>query len=100
MKNWQKKRLSDRKAQLAYWLKHSFCEVCRFEGRNLVWATEVHEILYKSQGGKCELDNEISVCRPDHQRAHFLIEPYLHREDLYKMKLDNLTKKRYNGGGG
>ncbi len=86
MRNWQKKRLSDRKAQLAYWQEHKYCEVCLFEGRGKRLASEVHEILYKSQGGKCEPDNEISTCRPDHQRTHFIVEPYLHREDLYKMK--------------
>ncbi len=56
----------------------------RREGQ--VEAVETHEIIYKSQGGKCVPDNEIAVCRPDHQRTHFLIEPYLHREELYKIK--------------
>ena len=86
MKNWQRKRAADRKAQKLYWQGHKWCEVCLAEGRGKVPATEIHEILYKSQGGKCEPDNEIASCRPDHQRAHFLVEPYLHREDLYKMK--------------
>jgi len=86
MKNWQKKRQADRKAQKSYWHEHKYCEICLFEGRGKVRAVEIHEILYKSQMGKCVDENMISVCRPDHQRAHFLIEPYLHREDLYKMK--------------
>ncbi len=86
MKNWQKKRLSDRKAQLAYWKEHRYCEVCLAEGRGRVETADIHEILYKSQGGKCEPKNEIAVCRPDHQRTHFLVKPCLHREELYKMK--------------
>jgi len=94
MKNWQKKRQSDRKAQEAYWKGHRYCEVCLAEGRGKVKAWEVHEILYKSQGGKCVPDNEISVCRPDHQRAHFVIKPYLHREDLYKMKEKNNERNK------
>jgi len=89
VKNWQKKRQSNRKAQKLYWEGHKYCEVCLAEGRGKVKAWEVHEILYKSQGGKCVPDNEISVCRYCHQRAHFLIEPYLHRDDLYKMKEKN-----------
>ncbi len=86
MKNWQKKRQSDRKAQEAYLTGHKFCEVCLAEGRGRVQTADIHEILYKSQGGKCVPDNEIAVCRLDHQRAHFLVEPYLYREELYKMK--------------
>ena len=86
MKNWQKKRIADQEAQLAYWQEHRYCEVCLAEGRGKVAAWEIHEILYKSQGGKCVSDNEIAVCRYCHQRAHFLFEPYLHREDLYKIK--------------
>ena len=90
MKNWQKKRQADRKAQEAYWKEHRDCEVCLSEGRGKISAWEVHEILYKSKGGKCEEDNMISTCRDDHQRAHFLREPYLYREELYKIKEEKL----------
>ena len=86
MKNWQKKRLSDRKAQLAYWTGHRYCEVCLAEGRGQLPAWEVHEILYKSQMGKCEEDNMLSVCNDCHLRTHFRKIPYLHREELYKIK--------------
>ena len=86
MKKWLKKRAADRKAQKMYWEGHRYCEICLFEGRGKVPSVEIHEILYRSQGGRCEPNNEISVCRPDHQRAHFLKKSYLHREDLYKMK--------------
>ncbi len=86
MKKWQKKRLSDRKAQEAYWKGHRFCEVCLAERRGKVAAVCVHEILYKSQMGKCEEDNMLSICNDCHLRAHFRKSSYLHREELYKMK--------------
>ena len=86
MKNWQKKRQSDRKAQQAYWEEHRYCEVCLWERRGKVPASEVHEIIFKAQMGKCVEKNMISVCRRDHQRAHFLIDPWLYREGLYKIK--------------
>jgi len=81
-----KKRREDTKAQLAYLEEHPYCEVCLAEGRGKRRGVEVHEIVYRSQGGKCVPDNEIAVCRPDHQRTHFLVEPYLHREELLEIK--------------
>ena len=100
MKKWLKKRAADRKAQQAYWEAHKWCEVCLWELRGKVPATEVHEIIFRAQGGKCEPDNEISICRRDHQRTHFLIDPWLYRDDLYRMKeqLDNLSIKDILGG--
>ncbi len=89
MKKWQRKRLSDRRAQKAYWEEHRYCEVCLAEGRGKVGASEVHEIIFKAQMGKCVDENMISICRRDHQRAHFLRETWLYREDLYKMKERN-----------
>ncbi len=86
MKNWQKKRKEDRKAQEAYWKEHRNCEVCLAEGRGKVEAVEVHEIIYKSGGGKCIPENEISTCRPDHGRMHFLRGPFLEKEDLWRIK--------------
>ncbi len=82
----RKKYRENKKAQQAYWQEHRYCEICLFEGRGRVSATEVHEILFRSQGGKCEPDNEISSCKNDHLRSHFRIKPWLHREDLYKIK--------------
>lgn len=92
MKKWQVKRRRDIKAQEAYFEEHPFCEVCLAEGRGRRPACQVHEIIYRSQGGKCEPDNEIAVCRPDHDRAHFLVEPYLYRDDLYKIKGGELDR--------
>ena len=86
MKNWQKKRLSDRKAQLAYWKEHRYCEVCLAEGRGKLPAGQVHEIKFRSQGGKCVPENMISTCPTDHLRCHFRMTPWLYREELYKMK--------------
>ena len=84
--NWRMRRRKDRLAQWAYFQDHQYCEVCLAEGRGTRLAQEVHEILYRSQGGKCVPENEISVCRPDHDRAHFKREPYLRKEDLLRIK--------------
>lgn len=86
MKNWQRKRQSDRKAQEAYWKGHRDCEVCLAEGRGKVEAIQVHEIKFRSQGGKCVPDNMISTCLADHKRMHFRRATWLYRDDLYKMK--------------
>ncbi len=86
MKNWQKKRLSDRKAQESYWKEHRYCEVCLAEGRGKIAGIQVHEIKFRSQGGKCVPDNMISTCLADHERMHFRRAKWLHREELYKMK--------------
>ena len=86
MKNWQKKRQSDRKAQEAYWKEHRYCEVCKFEGRGQTPAWEIHEIVFRSRGGKCEPDNMIAVCRNDHMRAHYTMNPWLAPGEVKKMK--------------
>ena len=98
MKKWQKKRAADRKAQKAYWEGHRYCEICLFEGRGRVEAVQVHEIIFRSHQGKCVPDNMISTCLADHERMHFLKKPYLHRDELYKIKLDNLSIKDIIGG--
>lgn len=85
--NWRTRRRKDRQAQKEYFESHQFCEVCLAEGRGKRLADEVHEILYKSQMGKCIPDNEISTCRPDHDRTHFKKKPYLTREQLFKIKV-------------
>jgi len=82
----RKKKREDYEAQQSYWEGHRWCEVCLFEGRGRVEAVCAHEILYRSQGGKCEEDNMLSVCNDCHLRTHFRKTPYLHRDDLYKMK--------------
>lgn len=92
MKNWQKKRAADRKAQQAYWEEHRYCEVCLAEGRGRVESIETHEIIYKSGGGKCEKDNFLSVCRACHGRCHFLRKPFLERENLWRIKNLDIEK--------
>ncbi len=82
----RKKKKEDRQAQLAYWEQHRHCEVCLAEGNGRKSSVEVHEILYKSQGGKCVPDNEIAVCRNCHMRCHFTMNPWLSRNDLFKIK--------------
>lgn len=80
------KRRKDRYAQWAYYQDHPYCEVCLTEGRGQHPADDVHEILYRSQGGRCVSENEISTCRPNHDRMHFKKKPYLRREQLLEMK--------------
>jgi len=79
-------RRKDRQAQWAYYQDHPYCEICLAEGRGQKSADDVHEILYRSQGGKCVPGNEISTCRSDHDRMHFKKKPYLTREQLLDMK--------------
>jgi len=78
--NWRMRRKKDRLAQWAYFQDHSLCEVC---GRP---AVQVHEIVLRSQGGKCVPDNMISLCLDDHDRTHFLRKPYLRKEGLFEIK--------------
>jgi 5-methylcytosine-specific restriction endonuclease McrA len=51
------------------------CEVCG------VIATDIHHILYKSQGGKDIIENLIGLCRECHNKAH-----------ANEIKPDELTK--------
>lgn len=84
--NWRTRRRKDYLAQWAYYRDHPYCEVCLAEGRGSRQVDDVHEILYRSQGGKCVPKNEISICRADHDRAHFKKKPYLRREQLLEIK--------------
>ncbi len=62
MKKLSEKRKKDYFRQLLYFHEHPNCEVC---GKP---AIQVHEIVYKSEGGKCEEDNMISICQKNHDR--------------------------------
>lgn len=84
--NWKIKRHKDKLAQYQYFLDHKYCEICLFEGKGQVEAVQVHEIKFRSQGGKCIPSNEISTCRPDHDRMHFKKKPYLTREQVLVIK--------------
>jgi len=84
--NWRAQRRKDRQAQKEYFENHQFCEICLAEGRGKRLADEVHEILYRSQGGKCVPENEISTCRSDHDRMHFKKKLYLAREQVLVIK--------------
>ena len=96
--NWKIKRQKDREAQEEYFEDHPYCEVCLTEGRGRRSADEVHEIIYRSQGGKCIPENEISTCRPDHDRMHFLRGPYLHRDELFEIKKEVEKLNVFQGG--
>jgi len=93
--NWRTRRRKDRLAQWAYFQDHQYCEVC---GKP---AVQVHEIVLRSQGGKCTNDNMISLCLEDHQRAHFLKVPYLREGDLLRAKLERegVAIGKYQQGG-
>ncbi len=82
----RKKKKEDRQAQLAYWEQHRYCEVCKAHGVGMIDAIQVHEILYKSQGGKCVPDNMIALCQHHHDCAHFKQNKWLYRSDLLKIK--------------
>lgn len=74
--------------QLLYFLEHPNCEVC---GEKSV---HTHEIIFRSQQGKCESDNEIALCYKCHRRAHFLEKPYLTKDDLWEIKCLDIEKMR------
>lgn len=78
--DWRQKRRRDRLAQELYFEEHRFCEVCGRPGMH------VHEILFRSKGGKCIPENEITLCLECHDRAHRKKKPYLTREELFEIK--------------
>lgn len=84
--DWRLRRRRDLAAQRLYVEYHPYCEVCLAEGRRKRLADEVHEILFRSLGGKCVEENMVSLCRPDHDRTHRKREPYLTREELFDIK--------------
>jgi len=84
LKKWQLRRIKDRKAQKDYLNEHPYCEACG------MIAYQVHEITFRSQGGKCEENNMISLCMEHHLQAHFRKEPYLRKEELLKIKGDKV----------
>lgn len=84
--DWRQKRRRDLLAQKKYAEDHSWCEICLAEGRGKRRVQDVHEILFRSLGGKCVPENEISTCRPDHDRAHRKRKPYLTRNKLFEIK--------------
>ena len=49
-------------------------------------ATDIHHILFKSQGGTDEIDNLVALCRDCHDAAHGKIPgKTLSRETLFKV---------------
>jgi len=80
MRKPSQKRKEDYFRQLLYFHEHPSCQICGSK------AMDVHHIIYKSEGGKAEEDNLISLCREDHNRAHFKGKPYLSKDELWNMK--------------
>ncbi len=80
IKKLSEKRKKDYFKQVLYFHEHPNCEVCGKPAFN------VHEIIYRSEGGKCEENNMISLCSLGHKKSHFLVKPYLHKYELWKAK--------------
>ena len=80
MKKLSQKRKADYFNQVLYFHEHPNCQIC---GKPAVC---VHEIIFRSEGGKCVEDNMISICKKNHAQAHFLAKPYLHKYDLWECK--------------
>ena len=57
------------------------CERCNKK------ATDIHHIIYKSQGGKDTIENLIALCRDCHNLAH---NEKITKEELYKIHNKNL----------
>jgi 5-methylcytosine-specific restriction endonuclease McrA len=67
------------------------CQYCRSKP-----VTDIHHIVYRSQGGSDEVDNLIGLCRGEtgcHLKAHKQVEPYITAEDLKKAIQPYLTKQ-------
>jgi len=50
-----------------------------------VKADHIHHILFKSQGGKDNIENLIALTSDEHARAHLLQKPYIIKEKLWKI---------------
>lgn len=56
-----------------------YCKVCG------TIATDIHHIIYKSQGGTDDIGNLVPLCRSCHDRAHYKKEPYIAKEYLQEL---------------
>lgn len=86
MKKWSERRKQDKLKQSIYYSCHLFCEACNKLGEI------VHEIIFRSQGGKCEGVNMITLCADCHDRAHFKKKPYIYKEELWSIKNLDIEK--------
>ena len=73
-----------------------YCEACGRGGRVDKGGFDIHHIIYKSQGGKDEIDNLILLCRRCHDMAH---NGELNKDNLilihrYKMGGKPIYKKK------
>ena len=89
MKKLSEKKKMDHFRLLLYLHENPNCEVC---GGKVI--DPPHHVIFRSQGGGKEDDNLITLCRLDHNRAHFLAKPYLHKYDLWECKGLDIEKMR------
>ena len=55
------------------------CENCNSNQGPL----DIHHILFKSHGGRDEIENLILLCRECHERAHGIRKPRIPKQDLF-----------------
>lgn len=91
MKKWQGKKRKDKEAQKNYYDKHPWCEICLTEGKKSP-TLQIHEVVFRSHGGKCEEDNMVSTCLDCHRRCHFTKTPFLTRKILWGIKGLNIEE--------
>ena len=79
------------KEYLRYFEENWICEVCM--NARIV---DIHHIKPRSSFWKKtkdvqdKIENLIGLCRECHEKAHFTQKPYLRKEELFSIHLDNL----------
>lgn len=61
------------------------CEVCHKQ------AKDIHHIIFKSQGGKDEINNLIALCRDCHTKAHSGNLPIFELQTIHMLKVCSIT---------
>lgn len=62
------------------------CEVCKGQ------AVDIHHIIFKSQGGKDEINNLIALCRSCHNMAHSRTLSGEHLQEIHNKHVLQHTK--------
>lgn len=67
------------------------CEVCGKAGRLDKGGYDIHHIVYRSQGGGDEVENNMCLCRKCHSAAHGIGNTFLHPDvlrEIHKKKIE------------